>query len=240
MNSFVSGCILAVMLLCCRSEAAWGAAVAKAEETAVTAEVSGNQGLDTDHSHGADHGHGGDHGHGHDPIHSNLSDDAEDPAEFRSDMAIASLIVFSCLLLGLTAVAWKPISEGLQKREKSIANNMQNAERASREAMAKLKQYEAPLASAPVEAQKIIADARKDAEAVGQRLIQTAQEEAAIQRTRAVADIESAKAVALNELAEKSTDLAMSLASRVVGREVNAGDHQSMIQEMLSKLPSRN
>lgn len=184
--------------------------------------------------------HGNDHGHEYDPTHVNMSDNAENPAEWRGEKAIATLIVFGCLLAGLSAVAWKPIREGLEKREKSIANNIANAESASQQAMQKLREYEARLSSAAVEAQQIIAGARKDAEAAGQRLITSAQEEAARQRERAVADIESAKAQALNEIAGKSTDLAMSLASRIVGREVNPSDHQSMIQDMLSKLPSRN
>ena len=174
-----------------------------------------------------------------DPTHSNMTDVGEDPAEWRSEKAIATLIVFGLLLLGLTAVAWKPIAEGLEKRERSIAANIRNAEQAAKDAAAKLVQYEAKLAAAAQEAQQIVADARKDAEAAGQRLLASAQE-AARQRDRAVAEIESAKRVALNELAQQSTEVAMTLAQRIVGREVKAGDHQGMIQDMLKQLPSNN
>ncbi|MBX3423794.1 MAG: F0F1 ATP synthase subunit B [Pirellulaceae bacterium] len=200
-------------------------------------------------SHAGDHGHSGDHGHGsgqaaghddHDPTHVNMTDQAEDPSEWRSEMAIASLIVFGCLLAVLSAFAWKPISEGLDRREKSIANHLANAEKASQDAMAKLREYEAKLSLASSEAQQMLSDARKDAEATGQRLISSAQEEAARHRERAVAEIESAKTIALGELAQRSTDIAMSLAGRIIGREVKAADHQSLIQEMLSKLPSKN
>ena len=169
-----------------------------------------------------------------------MSDSAEDPSELRSDMAIATLIIFGCLLAGLAIFAWRPISDGLQKREKTIANRLANAERASQEAMAKLREYEAKLSAAAVEAQQILSDARKDAEQVGQRLLATAQEEATRQRERAVAEIESAKSLALRELAEKSTDVAMTLASRIIGREVKPADHQTMIQDMLAQLPSHN
>ena len=175
-----------------------------------------------------------------DPTHSNMTDVGEDPAEWRSEKAIATLIVFGLLLLGLTAVAWKPIAEGLEKRERSIAANIRNAEQASKDAAAKLVEYEAKLAAAAQEAQRIVAEARKDAEVAGQRLLTSAQEEAARQRDRAVADIESAKRVALNELAQQSTEVAMTLAQRIVGREVKASDHQAMIQDMLKQLPSNN
>ncbi len=184
-----------------------------------------------------------DHGHGEheiDPTHSNMTDVGEDPAEWRADKAIATLIVFGVLLALLSAFAWKPIAAGLEKRERTILANIKNAEQAAKDAAAKLVEYEAKLSAAAQEAQQIVAEARKDAEAAGQRLLAAAQEEAARQRDRAVADIDSAKRVALNELAERSTDVAMTLASRIVGREVKAGDHQGMIQDMLKQMPSKN
>jgi F-type H+-transporting ATPase subunit b len=197
----------------------------------------------TDAGH-TDAGHAdGDHGDEHvdlDPTHANMRDETYKVVDFRTDMAFFSAIVFLVLLATLTTVAWKPIMQGLEKRERGIASNIANAQKASEDAMAKLAEYESKLASANQEAQQILADARKDAEATGQRLIATAQEEAVRQRERAVAEIDSAKRVALNELAEKSTDVAMTLAQRVVGREVNASDHQNLIQEMLTQLPSKN
>lgn len=195
-----------------------------------------------EHKSSADHS-AGDHGSGDheiDPTHANLSPEGENAVEWRSEKAIATVIVFGLLLFGLTAVAWKPIMVGLEKREKGIADNIANAQKASEDAIAKLAEYEAKMASANQEAIQLLADARKDAEAAGQKLIATAQEEAARQRDRAVADIEAAKRVALSELANQSTEIAMSLAQRVVGREVKAADHQGLIQEMLANVPSQN
>jgi F-type H+-transporting ATPase subunit b len=207
-------------------------------ETPAKAEVEGLTEHATDPTHA-----GGSHDSGEhelDPTHANLSEDGENAVEWRSEKAIASLIVFGLLLAGLSAVAWKPIMAGLEKREKGIADNIANAQKASEEAMAKLAAYEAKIANANQEAMQLLTDARKDAESAGQKLIAIAQEEAARQRDRAVADIEAAKRVALSELANQSTEIAMSLAQRVVGREVKAADHQGLIQDMLSKVPSQN
>ncbi|QDV26882.1 F0F1 ATP synthase subunit B [Aureliella helgolandensis] len=183
--------------------------------------------------------HGGEH-HDTDPTHANVTDALYEVTDFRTDLAFFTAIVFLLLLAGLYSVAWKPIMQGLEKRERRIAGNIEQAEQAAQQATAKLAQYEAKLATAAEEAQQIVAEARKDAEAAGQKLIASAQEEAARQRDRAVADIESAKRVALSELAGQSADVAMSVAQRIVGREIKADDHQSLIQEMLSKLPSNN
>jgi F-type H+-transporting ATPase subunit b len=210
---------------------------AEAEKTAPAAEVASSTELKAAEEKHADHAHGD---HEIDPTHANMTDVGEDPAEWRSDKAIATLVVFGILLAVLTTFAWKPIAAGLEKRERTIASNIKNAEQASKDAAAKLVQYEAKLAAAAQEAQQIVADARKDAEAAGQRLLTAAQEEAARQRERAVADIDSAKRVALNELAQRSTDVAMTLAQRIVGREVQSADHQGMIQDMLKQMPSQN
>jgi F-type H+-transporting ATPase subunit b len=177
----------------------------------------------------------------HDDItHANMSSQAYEVVDWRTDMAFFTAIVFLVLLAVLGGTAWGPISKALEKREQMIAQNIKQAEDAAKDAKSKLAEYDAKLASAASEAQQILADARKDAEATGQRMITSAQEEAARQRDRAMAEIESAKSVALGELASKSTDVAMTLAGRIIGREVKAGDHSSMIQEMLSKLPSKN
>lgn len=190
-------------------------------------------------SHGASE-HGAAEHHDSDPTHANVSDATYEVIDWRTDMAFFSAVVFGLLLLVLASTAWKPIMQGLEKRERGIADNIAQAQKAASEATAKLAEYEAKLAGAAAESQKIMAEARKDAEAAGQKLIAAAQEEAARSRDRAVADIESAKRVALSELAGQSTEVAMSLAQRIVGREVRAEDHQGLIQEMLSKLPSNN
>lgn len=175
-----------------------------------------------------------------DPTHANVSDATYAVIDWRTDMAFFSAVVFLLLLVVLGATAWKPIMHGLEKRERGIANNIAAAEKAANEATTRLAAYEAKLAAATSQAQQIMAEARKDAEAAGQKMIAAAQEEAARQRDRAAADIEAAKRVALSELASQSTEVAMSLAGRIVGREVRAEDHQGLIQDMLAKLPSKN
>lgn len=175
-----------------------------------------------------------------DPNHANMSPAAYEVVDWRTDLAFFTAIVFLALMTLLATTAWGPISKALEKRELSIANNIKQAEEAAQTAKSKLAEYEAKLSSAVAEAQQIVAEARKDAEVAGQKLITAAQEEAGRQRERAVSEIEMAKRQAMGEMARQSTDIAISLAQRVVGREVKAQDHQGLIQDMLSKLPSSN
>lgn len=174
------------------------------------------------------------------PVHGNTNNATYNAVDFREDINIFTAVVFLLLLTGLYFAAWRPIMEGLEKREKTIAGNIQAAEQAKLEAQSRLRDYESRLASAADEANKIVAEARKGAEATAARIEAEAQEEAARQRERTAAEIDAAKRVALGELATKSTDVAMALAQRIIGREVKAADHQKLIQDMLAQLPSKN
>ena len=179
-------------------------------------------------------------GHGPDPTSAFANDSLDSLLEVKSDKAIWSAVVFLLLFGGLYAVAWKPIKEALEKREQSIASQISDAKRSADEAMAKLKEYDAKIQSAHAQSAELISQARKDAEAAGQRIVADAQLEAGRQRDRALADIESAKQSALSDIAGKSTDIAFSLARRVVGRELRPDDHTQLISESLKNMPSQN
>jgi F-type H+-transporting ATPase subunit b len=185
--------------------------------------------------------HGAADAHGHyDPTHGYASAASKDLLDFKSDKALFTLLVFGLLCTGLYLVAWKPISEALARRETTIANQIAEAQKASEEAGAKLKEYEAKLADAAVKAQELVNQAKRDAEVVAERIKTDAQTDASRMVERARTEIETAKQAALSELSTKSTDLAFGLARRVIGRELNAGDHQKLISEAIGRLPSGN
>ena len=178
--------------------------------------------------------------HGPDPTSAHAGENLDSLLDLKTDKAIWSAVVFVLLFGGLYVFAWKPISEGLATREQTIASQIADAKRSADEAMAKLKEYETKLQTAHAQSADLITQARKDAEAAGQRIVAEAQAEAGRQRDRALADIESAKQGALSDIAGKSTDIAFSLARRVVGRELKTEDHKQLIADSLSKMPSQN
>ncbi len=178
--------------------------------------------------------------HGPDPTSAHASESLDSLLEVKSDKAIWSAVVFLLLFGGLYVTAWKPITLALEQREQSIAAKISDAKRSADEAMAKLKEYDSKMLLAHTQAAEIMTQARKDAESAGQRIVSEAQAEASRQRDRALADIESAKQGALSDIAGKSTDIAFSLARRVVGRELRPDDHTQLIAESLRKMPSQN
>jgi F-type H+-transporting ATPase subunit b len=198
-----------------------------------------------DKSHSEPHSEGDSHaaGHGHDDLdntHKDGSKGLESPDTIAADKTLFSVVVFILLLAGLYFLAWGPIMQGLAKREADINALIANAEKSSADASAKLREYELKLEVAAQEAQSMLAQARKDAEVAGQKIIGEAQAEAVRQKEQAVADIDSAKRVALSELSSKSTELAFTLAKRIVGRELRTEDHQQLVADVLKQFPSHN
>lgn len=188
-----------------------------------------------------DHAAGG-HGH-HDETdlsHGNASANLASPADLRFDMSIYSFIVFLILLAVLYKFAWGPIATALERREETIARQIEEARLASEKGAHLLREYEARLAAATDEARQIVAASRKDAELAKDRIVAEAREAAEKERERAVSEINVAKNQALDEIAQKSVQTAVSLAGQLIRREVRPQEHEALIGDALSKFQNVN
>ena len=168
-----------------------------------------------------------------------LAESAAPPLQVRIDTMIFSLIIFGLLLLVLWKYAWGPIMQGLEKREKSIAKDIDDARTANEKAQAVLAQYEQKMQAAAEETSRMMTEARADAERARQRIVEEANAEAQRQRDRAVAEINAARDAAVRDLAERSVDSAVTLAGNLVGKELRPDDHQRLIEQSLERF-SRN
>ncbi len=157
-----------------------------------------------------------------------------DGYNFRGDLTIWTAAVFLVTLAILYPLAWRRIADGLQKRENEIAAQIADAQRKNEEARQLLAEYEKKLAAAQDDVRSLIEQGRRDSEKVGQQLLDKAREEAAIERQRAVQQIESATLAALKELADRSATLAVDLAGKIVGARLNAADHSRLIEQAVS------
>jgi len=159
---------------------------------------------------------------------------------FDPDLAFFTVIVFGLTFLVLWRFAWKPIAQGLDLREKGIADQIAKAQTDAAKAAETLRGYEARLATAAAEGSKILAQAKSEAEAAAARIIAEARTEAEAAKGRALADISAAKENAVRELARLHVDSAVSLAGSLIRKEVDAQRHQDLIQDSLQRFVSRN
>ncbi|RIK80670.1 MAG: ATP synthase F0 subunit B [Planctomycetota bacterium] len=187
-------------------------------------------------------GHGDAHGgHGaHDPGHGNAQPGLEHMAEFRTDLALYTFVVFLLLLAVLSAGAWPKISKALVEREKRIEADLAAAEAKHEDAKRLLAQHEAKLAGAAAEVKAILEEARRDAEHTGQQIVAEAREAAQKERERAVREIEFAADHAMKNLAETSANLAVELAGKVIRESINPAKQQELVRTALARLNASN
>jgi F-type H+-transporting ATPase subunit b len=138
------------------------------------------------------------------------------------------------LLAVLGKFAWKPILEGLEKREQNVADQIAQAEAANQKAKDILADYERKLAAAQEQVHAIVDQGRRNAEQVGRELIDKAKEDAQAEFQRAVKHIDAATAAAIEELASRSATLAVELAGKIVHAKLNQSEHAQLIEQAVA------
>ena len=170
--------------------------------------------------------------------HANAGPELNKPEEYKWDLSLYTFVVFLLLMGILAKFAWGPIAAGLEKREHGIAEQIEAAEEANKEAHGLLAQYEKKLAAAQDQVRAMIEQARQDGESNKQAILAEAKAGAEAEKMRAVRDIELATDKALKDLAERSANLAVELAGKIVKAKLSAADHSKLIQDAVAKFPN--
>lgn len=153
--------------------------------------------------------------------------------------SLVAVVAFLVLLLILRKYAWGQILTGLQDRENKIKDDLQHARTQREEADAVMADYQAQLRGIQAEAQTKIDEARKAGEAVKNKLVADAEAHAVRLRERAEKEIIAAKETAIAEVYEKSAVLSTEIASKILGREINADDQQGLVSDSLREFEGR-
>ncbi|MCY3015566.1 MAG: F0F1 ATP synthase subunit B [Planctomycetota bacterium] len=185
------------------------------------------------------------HGHdehveiGHNPPAGVTKKDFESPAEFRTDLAIWSLAVFLLLLGLLGKFAWKPIMEGLDKREQGIEHQIAETKKANEEAKRMLVSYERRLSETADEVRGMLDEARRDAESTKVAIVAEARKAAEDEQARAKYEIGLARDEALSSIALKAGDLAVEVAGKFLREKIGKEDHSRLVRDSIASLGTK-
>ena len=148
---------------------------------------------------------------------------------------LVSIVNFLVILYLLRRYLWGPILGVLANRAEKIREGLAMAEaaKAERERM-------------KAEVERLLADARRDAQAIAERMTKAAETAAADIRTQAKAEAdrirergrEDAKQLHDQSLAQLRSELAVMVvlaASRVLGRELDPAKHKALIEQSLDE-----
>ncbi len=158
------------------------------------------------------------------------------PMDPKADLALWSLVVFVLFLFVLKKLAWKPMIEGLDRREAGIRAAIAEAEENQRKSQALLADYETKLRGAEQTVAAMVAEAKRDAERTSNDIVAKAQADVEAMRVRAKEDIGRAKDAALAEVFQSANRQVAAATERVLGRSLNDDDQDRLISEALQEI----
>lgn len=148
---------------------------------------------------------------------------------------ITGIVVFLIVLAILATKVWPTITAALDQRAAKIKEEIEAAELAQQQAREALQQYEKSLAQARAEAQKMLDDAKAQQQAIAAELKAKSDAELNAMRERAKRDIDSAKRAALAEIYAETSNLAASIAGKILQKEIRPQDQQRLVDESLAE-----
>ena len=131
---------------------------------------------------------------------------------------------------------WDKIMKIIDQRREAADQEIAQAKSSRTEAEAMKAAYEQDMKEARDKADEIVLSAQKAATARSEEIISQARTTAAQIKEKASSDIAMEKKKAINEAKDEISGLAMTIAGKVVERELNLKDHSDMINRFISEL----
>ena len=149
---------------------------------------------------------------------------------------IWTIITFLLLFYVLARFAWNPLLKMLEERENLIKSSLDDAEKARQELDKINSESEVIISQARSEAQSILSDGKAAAEKIKDDTIAKAKDEASKIREDAKHQIQVEKDKAITDIKKEVVDLSISVAEKLINKNISEQDNSSLIEESLKKI----
>jgi F-type H+-transporting ATPase subunit b len=151
-------------------------------------------------------------------------------------LMIWTLLAFVVTLVILRWLAFPRIAAALDRRQKSIEDSIDTAERTRVEADAILAEYRERLKEARGQAEEIVTRARRAAEEHEHEAIEAARErrDDLLEQTKRDIEVETRRAIA--EIRDEVTNLTILATERVTRKTLDSDDQRRLVEEALGEL----
>ena len=147
-----------------------------------------------------------------------------------------TILTFLLLLFVLAKFAWKPLLKMLNDREELIRSSLEDAEKA-KEKLEKLNaEGEAIINQARSEAQSILSEGKAAAAKLKDETLDVAKEQAKQIAREAEKQINIEKDKAIAEIKSEVVNLSMSIAEKLINKNISPEDNKALIDESLSSV----
>lgn len=148
-------------------------------------------------------------------------------------LMVWTAVTFLLLVLILTKAAWKPILDGINKRESKIREDIERAEKSQSEAEKLRQQYETQLADAQRTIQDLITQARKEGEKARADLLSSAKQESEKIVEKGRRDLEGETDKLRAKLRSEVAELSLSVAEKILNRSVDKKIQDEVFKDSL-------
>ena len=149
---------------------------------------------------------------------------------------IWTILTFLILFFVLSKFAWRPLLKALESRENTIKSSLDDAEKAKQELESLNAETETIISEARSEAQSIRLEAKSAAEKVKADIIAQAGEDAKKLLYENEKQIQVEKDRAINEIRQEVVGLTLTVAERVIRKNLSKEDNQDLIEDSLKTL----
>ena len=149
---------------------------------------------------------------------------------------IVGLLAFAVIFFVLWKWALPRMREVLDERRRQIQGQLETAEQTRQQADQELSDYRAQLANAREEGNRIIEEARVTADQLRRDIQANAEREAQSTVERAQEEIRAERDRVFSELRTQVSELAVDIAGRVVGKELNQQAHEQLIDDYIDQV----
>ena len=140
------------------------------------------------------------------------------------------------LYLILRKLLFKPIKNMIDSRQKEIDDMYDGAEKDRKEAEEMRQSYEEKLKSATEESEEILRTAQRRALVRTEEILKEAENDARRTRERAEEQIALEKRQAMNEIKDEVSAIAIQIAEAIVARDVDASEHEKLIDGFIDTM----
>lgn len=122
-----------------------------------------------------------------------------------------------------------PVQKIIEERKTQVSKTYKEADDALEKARSMENEYTEKLAAAKEESAELVRDASRKAQVRSEEIIAAAKNEAQGIVNKANADIERERKRAVNQIKDEISDIAVSIAGKVIGREVTSDSEQERL-----------
>jgi len=149
---------------------------------------------------------------------------------------IFQLINIAILYLFLKKYLFKPMGDFLEHRREKVQNQFEEAKRQYQEATSLQREYKEKLENAREEVRLLLKTAEDEAGELKTQWINQAKEEAEGIISKAASEIERAKNTATKELMQRTMDLALLAAAKILEENISSEQQHEIIQRAMGRI----